>query len=93
MSRRRPCSCTHCQCRNAAQEPDIRQNPDGSLTQRAPASNLCVVCECVEIWGKNNPGYSGCKCTCKCRLQREDDSLLCGDCVEHNKLNPQGSMV
>ncbi|KAK7752787.1 hypothetical protein SLS62_005339 [Diatrype stigma] len=54
---RASCVCRHCRCPNFAQEGEPR--------------GLCLVCERVELWGKNSPAYSGCRCTCRCKLQRE----------------------
>ncbi|EMR70173.1 hypothetical protein UCREL1_2796 [Eutypa lata UCREL1] len=49
------CVCRHCRCPNFAQEGESR--------------GLCLVCERVELWGKNSPAYRGCRCTCRCKLQ------------------------
>ncbi|KAI0832280.1 hypothetical protein F5Y06DRAFT_307456 [Hypoxylon sp. FL0890] len=89
MSGLRLCACEHCLCRNLAREPDYYYNPDLKSNSKEPTPTLCLVCERVELWSKNEPVYSNCKCTCKCKLEREDGSLLCGDCGEQNRANPR----
>ncbi|KAI0880543.1 uncharacterized protein GGS22DRAFT_193121 [Annulohypoxylon maeteangense] len=89
MAHRRPCACKHCQCRSHAQEPDHYYNSELKPSSRALTPTLCLVCERVELWGKNDPTYRGCNCTCKCKLERENGSTLCGDCGEQNRLNPR----
>ncbi|KAI6087679.1 hypothetical protein F4821DRAFT_258731 [Hypoxylon rubiginosum] len=95
MSHHRACACTHCRCRNFAQEPDCYYHYDGesdaytASCSLEPTPTLCLVCERAELAGKNEPTYSGCLCSCKCRLQREDGSPLCGDCGEQNRRNPR----
>ncbi|XXG95189.1 hypothetical protein Hte_001449 [Hypoxylon texense] len=97
-STHRTCACAHCRCRNFAQQPDsyyyhvngTSPSPATGATvvvsAREPAPKLCLVCERAELAGKNHPAYDGCRCTCKCKLQREDGRPLCGDCGEQNRL-------
>ncbi|KAI4863803.1 hypothetical protein F4820DRAFT_449652 [Hypoxylon rubiginosum] len=88
----RPCTCAYCRCRNFAQEPDSYYyhvngtSPTAVVCSTEPTPTLCLICERAELAGKNAPTYDGCRCTCKCKLQREDGSPLCGDCGEQDRL-------
>ncbi|KAI1775824.1 hypothetical protein F4818DRAFT_441102 [Hypoxylon cercidicola] len=96
MTTHRPCACAHCRCRNFAQEPDryyYYDDDEGGAaaiaSSREPTPTLCLACERAELAGKNEPTYGGCRCTCRCKLQRADGEPLCGDCGEQNRLNPR----
>ncbi|RYP71967.1 hypothetical protein DL769_004572 [Monosporascus sp. CRB-8-3] len=87
------CACTYCRCRNFAQQ----SSQSRSASSASPPANsdpslprgLCLVCERAEQRGKNDPAYGGCRCTCRCRLERKKGSVLCADCAEQNALNPR----
>ncbi|RYP78551.1 hypothetical protein DL771_000504 [Monosporascus sp. 5C6A] len=86
------CACTYCKCRNFAQQaPPSASSPNSSESD--PCSSvprgLCLVCEHAEQRGKNDPAYGGCRCACRCRLERKKGSVLCADCAEQNALNPR----
>ncbi|KAL7629825.1 hypothetical protein AAE478_001348 [Parahypoxylon ruwenzoriense] len=72
----------------------ITNTPCTSLSVSEEPTPLCLICERMVFWGKNEPTYTGCQCECRCKLQREEDDEggllpLCGDCLEQNRLNPR----
>ncbi|RYO99503.1 hypothetical protein DL764_006794 [Monosporascus ibericus] len=81
------CACTYCKCRNFAQQPP-QSASDSDQCSPVPRG-LCLVCERAEQRGKDDPAYGGCRCTCRCRLERREGSALCADCAEKNAPNPR----
>ncbi|KAI2614777.1 uncharacterized protein GGS25DRAFT_527865, partial [Hypoxylon fragiforme] len=43
----------------------------------SPGSDLCLTCEHVHLWGKMEKTYTGCMCTCRCKLQRASHPPTC----------------
>ncbi|KAI1653781.1 hypothetical protein F4813DRAFT_373452 [Daldinia decipiens] len=81
------CACIQCECPDLARIPTVYVSNSGH-TSAEPQPTFCLRCERVELWGKNEPSYKGCKCECRCRLQRVDGELQCGDCLVANQENP-----
>ncbi|KAI0134858.1 hypothetical protein F4814DRAFT_399168 [Daldinia grandis] len=81
------CACTQCKCTSLPRTAMVYVSNSGH-TSVEPQPTLCLVCERLELWGKNDLSYEACKCECRCRLQRVDGELQCGDCLVRNQENP-----